>query len=64
MTKILIVVGVAVFIVAVFLALGYGFTLHEINECLRWQEEAKVYPNFYLTDWQKQQCEHHNIPVF
>lgn len=29
----------------------------ERNECAKWQQQAKEYKNFYLTNWQRAQCE-------
>ena len=33
------------------------------HECLQWQEQAKEYQDFYLSDWQKKQCESVGVQV-
>ena len=40
-----------------------GVDKHEVVECLKWQEQAEIYPNFYLTEWQKMQCDYHEITI-
>jgi len=42
--------------VGIFLA-EQGLQRHERAECLQWQKEAQSIDNYYLTDWQKEQCE-------
>ncbi len=48
---------------------GWGFLMikgadkHERVECLKWQEQAEMYSNFYLTEWQKAQCDYHEIEI-
>ena len=32
-------------------------------QCLRWQSDATSYPGYYLTKWQKMQCDAHNIQI-
>ena len=34
----------------------YGLPLQERNECLKWINESQIYPGYYFTDWQKEQC--------
>lgn len=33
------------------------------NDCLGWQKDAKQYPLFYITSWQKQQCDYFGIDI-
>ena len=35
----------------------------EEDECMKWQQYAKEYPSFYLTSWQKEQCDRHHIDI-
>jgi hypothetical protein len=35
----------------------------ENDECQRWAQEAKEYPNYYQTDWQVEQCIRYNIVI-
>lgn len=39
-----------------FVALNYGITQTEKNECVKWQKQSEQFSNFYWTDWQRQQC--------
>lgn len=32
-------------------------------ECYKWQDQAKQYPGFYLTQWQAMQCEAHGFTI-
>ena len=43
--------------------LGVGIKNHERKECYEWQKQAREYPGFYLTDWQKEQCDHYSIKI-
>jgi flagellar basal body-associated protein FliL len=61
--KILIIVAVII-LIATFTAIAmHGIKLHEINECVKWQEESKIYPNYYFEGWQLEQCENYDIPL-
>jgi len=50
-------------IVSMFFAFKYGIEKAERAECLKWQEEAKNFKGYYLLDYQRAQCEHHNIKL-
>lgn len=59
----------AIVMVACFLAQGL-FSLvmasldkSEVVSCLKLQEQAVEYGGFYLTDWQSDMCEAHNIVI-
>lgn len=56
-------VGVIVFVGFMVWGLNYALTLNEINECLKWQKMADEYQGFYLTDWQKSQCDFHGVDI-
>ena len=50
------------------IAVGYFLMSIVVNkqeqiECYRWREWVRTAPNFYLTDWQKDQCDHHQIEI-
>jgi hypothetical protein len=48
----------------VFLSIiTYGINKNEKVECFRWQKQAGEYKDFYLTDWQEEQCIFHNIAI-
>lgn len=38
-----------------------GIAKSEQNECYKWQNEAKLYAGYYLTNWQIEQCEYYSI---
>jgi thioredoxin-related protein len=38
-----------------------GIQKIEKIECLQWQKEAKIYTNYYLTNWQVEQCKRYGI---
>jgi hypothetical protein len=35
----------------------------EKAECIQWQHEAKQYPNYYLAQWQKDECDRYQIII-
>lgn len=53
-----------VILIALFVWLfAVAMTKGEIAECMKWQQQANQYPLFFMSDWQKAQCEAHNIIV-
>ena len=36
--------------------LGKGIDKKNALECVRWNDEMQQFDNYYLTDWQKEQC--------
>ena len=36
---------------------------HEKLECSKWRNEMEIYPNYYLADWQIEQCRWHGIEL-
>jgi len=63
MNKLLITAVVILGAIGSYYALNEGLNRHEITECYQWQQWASEYSEFYLTEWQAQQCEHHGIAV-
>jgi len=58
----IIVVGVFIYV----LVWGYfniALPLQEKNECQKWIRESSIYPNYYFTEWQKEQCERYGYDV-
>lgn len=55
------------------IACGWGLILlidgrvrhHEVLECQRWQQQAIDYAEvgYYLTEWQRRQCEALGVPI-
>jgi ssDNA-specific exonuclease RecJ len=35
----------------------------EIQECLTWQKQSAEHPDYYITKWQKGQCDAHQIII-
>ncbi len=60
-------IGNFIFLIAIFSILAVAFLLTiqtgikkwEKMECLEWQEQSEIYPNFYWTDWQIEMCENY-----
>jgi len=50
-------------IFAIFKMFSYGFEIYEIRECVKWQEQAKEYPEFFSVEWQKDQCSQYDIKI-
>lgn len=61
--KVLAAAGILAISVLFAWSINTGIEKNEIKECNTWAEQAKTYPKFYLTDWQRQQCDHYNIKV-
>jgi hypothetical protein len=56
-TLIAIIIGLLIIVVVV------GHNKQAKAECLKWQEQAEIYPDFFLADWQKAQCDYHGILI-
>mgnify|MGYP001617176134 CR=1 FL=1 len=41
----------------------YGVEKSEKAECLKFQDQALIYPGFFLTEYQKQQCDRYGIEI-
>ena len=52
--------GAAVGIAAI---LNTGLDRQAKVDCLQWQSQATQYPGFYLTQWQKDQCDSVGITI-
>ena len=63
-----IIGGIVAFIALAIIITGLIFAAKnggdpEKAECLKWQEEATHFEDYYLLDWQKKQCDAHSIDV-
>ena len=56
-------VGMLILFAGVIGATLYGLSKTERYECEKWAAEAKEYPAYYITSWQKAQCDYQNITV-
>ena len=46
-----------------FFIVGRALNTNEIVECNTWKKSAEVYPAFYLTEAEAEQCDRHGIVV-
>lgn len=44
-------------------AIGAGTKRSERAECIKWEQQAKEYPLYYSTAWQKEQCKAQGIEL-
>ena len=63
MIKLLTIISVILLVVFFILAANHGLKLHEINECLTWQNESEIYPNYQPANWQVEQCLNYEISL-
>jgi hypothetical protein len=57
MIKTLIHVCITLIAICIFMIIiVIGINRQMKHECLVWQEQAQIYPNYYYTDAQKTQC--------
>ncbi len=65
--EVLKIVGLIFFVALIVwigvLALSYTINKTETSECLRWKEDAEKYPGFYITQWQKDQCDFRQVEI-
>lgn len=60
--KFLVFLVILIFVVANLVMMLYiGLDKNEKVECRKWQKYSVEYPGFYLTQWQKTQCDSHQI---
>ena len=41
----------------------HGINKTEFAECVKWQDQSQKYPGYYITEWQKQQCDHQGVDI-
>ena len=46
-----------------FIGIMIGTGRSETAECLKWQNDAIGRPLYYITTWQKEQCDAHGIQI-
>jgi len=62
--KVFQAIVISLFILFVLSALMLmGMKNEEKVSCHKWQTQATEYPGFYLTQWQKEQCDAHGIQI-
>jgi len=63
MYKILQISFVILALVGFIFAMNFGINKTEINECNKWNKEAKEYTGYYFTQNQIDQCDAHEITL-
>ncbi len=43
--------------------LNVGIDKSEVADCMKWAGQADVYPAFYVTQWQHDQCSSHGVTI-
>lgn len=56
---------IAGFYSAKLLAAGFEYAeaRRATAECEKWEEWSRVFPDFYMTEWQKSQCDYHGVAI-
>ena len=54
---------VILIILMMYFLLIIAINHQEFKECHQWQQQAEQFPDFYLTAWQSEQCQAHNIII-
>ena len=57
------IIALTAIVLAVFFVIREALEKQEIAECFQWQSQAEQYPNWYATDWQREQCSHYQILI-
>lgn len=56
-----------IYIVCAVIVFGFilniGMNKSEVVNCNKWKAEASEYANYYLLQWQADQCAAHNIEI-
>ncbi len=52
-----------VFVLLFYWGFSSIFNRAEIVECREWAEQAEEFKDFYLLEWQKEQCDYHGIVI-
>jgi len=56
MRTILLTIITSALTAGLVVALSHALDKQAYIDCLKWQEQAEQYPNFYLAEWQAKQC--------
>ena len=55
--------GFILSIIIAYMFVTWFMNMGEINECNGWQNQSQHFPEFYLTQWQADQCKAHGIQI-
>lgn len=50
-------------LIGLFYAVTSALDRAERVECYKWQRHSEQFVGFYLTEWQKSQCDYHGIDI-
>lgn len=53
----------AMVLASLLIAGEIGIKNQERSECLQWQSQAKEFPGYWITKWQRSQCDSYNIII-
>lgn len=56
------IILILIIIILVILTL-WGLNSSERTQCFKLQSDAEKYPQFYITEWQNQMCQAHNVEI-
>jgi len=63
MKNITITLLVIVSVFSLIFTISSGIQRGEKVECYEWQRQSEQFVGFYLTEWQKSQCDFHDIVI-
>jgi len=63
MNKIIKIILFLLAIITLAFVIVIGINRQEITTCHQYEKWAEEYPLFYLTEWEKEMCDAHNIPI-
>ena len=61
--------GVAFFLIAIAIFAGGAFVAikaqgqQDAGDCHKWAEQAQQFPGYYITHWQKAQCDYWKVKI-
>ncbi len=61
--KVIGILAVSMLIVLVGAIIEKGEYKSEVVECVKWQNESVLYPLYFITPWQNDQCNAHGIQI-
>lgn len=63
MKKLLLILFILLLSLVVLFIINIGVERQEKMECLKWKEEALMFPDYYLENWQIDQCDPYQIKI-
>ncbi len=63
MKNIAITLIVIASVIGLIYAISIGLERTDRVDCYKWQRQSEQFVGFYLTEWQKAQCDYHGIEI-